>query len=471
MPASPTSPTFSVGYDEERQPVLASGDDRIIARPMRCMGRRKRAVGAVLAATGVFVLACIVIRGGSDHASAGLGDVQSLEEEKGVECAAQGSDCRSSKCCQTGGQTCFEKNEYWAMCMDSCWPGQPQAGDSDQEAWSCNALGPRAKFQLGCSWAGDECSSTKRCCQQGYQCMEKNQYWSACTQVEQGPWSDDGAPAVRLPPPEGWAGTELGGWRSEYQVYSVPAEYAASQTLFCFMAVLPGSPEMALVEEAKKRQAGIFGCESWNIFHSKQSDFEQWSTGHATLVNTGVFVKIWERVREDGQFLLQDWTVKADADSVWFPARLRSHLAALSAPAYRPIYIKNTLPRYTLGGWLGAIEIFSKTAVESYLDNADGCVDHIGLNSGEDGFLKDCMDALGVGWMHDELIVHPSNAPKECQVSEFVAYHPMKTVANWTNCYDVADGNIEALPMRKGAIAVLPDSIRSKYSPAPVNYQ
>jgi len=229
------------------------------------------------------------------------------------------------------------------------------------------------------------------------------------------------------------------------------------------MAVLPGSPEMALVDEAQKRNAGIFGCERWQIFHSHQSDFQEWSTGHSTLVNTGVFVKIWNLVKEDGQFLLVDWTVKVDADCVWFPERLRSHLQKLRAPAYTPIYVKNTLPRYTLGGWLGAIEIFSKSAVETYLDNADGCVKYIGLTSGEDGFLKDCMDALGVGSMHDELIVHPSGASDECQVSEFVAFHPIKSPRNWTYCYDLADGNVQAPAMFVGAVEQLPDSIQDTY--------
>jgi len=456
--------------DEEGQPMISYEEANAMARPVRYSELRRKSAGSALVVATVFALAFVFVRRRGVQTGAGLevlGGLQRLEETRDLDCAAQGSDCLRSKCCQTGGQTCFEKNQYWATCLDSCLADQPHANDADQEAWTCKALGVRAKFQPGCSWAGDECSSTKQCCQKGYQCMEKNQYWSACTQVEQGPWSADGAPAVRLPKPDGWTGTKLGGWRSEYEVFGgVPAEYAASQTLFCYMAVLPGSPEMALIEEARKRQAGIFGCESSKIFHSEQSDFQEWSTGHATLVNTGVFVKIWEQVKEDGQYLLQDWTVKVDADCVWFPVRLRSHLQSLGAPAYTPIYLKNTLPRYTLGGWLGAIEIFSKSAVETYLDNAAECVEHIGLNSGEDGFLKDCLDALGVGSMHDELIVHPSNAPKECQVKEFVAFHPIKSPTNWTYCYDLADGNVQPPPMRKGAIANFPDAIRSKYTPA-----
>lgn len=480
MPISPTAlarelcsirPSLvpTTADEEERQAAIPSDEELLfLARPARCAHLRRRA-GIAGTGAAVFALAVILVRRHGGQTSAGLGAVQSLQQREEVDvttmCVGQGDDCRTPQCCQTASQSCFEKNQYWAACMDTCDAGQPQAHDPDPEAWTCKKLGERSKFEPGCAWAGDDCSTSKRCCQQGFQCMEKNQYWSACTQVEQGPWSDDGAPAARLPPPKGWAGTELGGWRSEYQVYGVSGDYAARPSLFCFMAVLPGSPEMALVEEARKRQAGIWGCEARKVFHSKKSDYHEWSeTGVTTLANTDVFVKIWDQVKEDGQYLLQDWTVKVDADCVWFPARLRSHLQALKAPAYTPIYIKNTLPRYTLGGWLGAIEIFSKTAVEAYTDNAAECVEHIGTNSGEDGFLKDCMDALGVGWMRDELIVHPSDSRITCQVGEFVAFHPIKAPEDWAFCYDLAEGTIQPPPpIMPGAIALLPDAIREKY--------
>ena len=45
--------------------------------------------------------------------------------------------------------------------------------------------------------------------------------------------------------------------------------------------------------------------------------------------------------------------------------------------------------------------------MEVYLDNAADCERYIGLHSGEDGYLKDCLDALGVAAVHDPTIMHP----------------------------------------------------------------
>jgi len=373
-------------------------------------------------------------------------------------------DCSASRCCKDPGQTCYEKNQFWATCLDSCLPGE-QKHDKDGGAWSCKRRGERTPFPSGCSWAGKDCSSQTTCCNRGFACARKDKFWTACVQVEQGPWTGE-MPTATVPMPKGWSGKILGRWREEYEVKAVPSAMLSGTTLFCFMAVLPGSPEMALVDAARSRKASIFGCEGYRIYNSSRSDWATWSTGQKTLVNTGAFVKIWQQVKQDGQHLLHDWTVKVDADCVWFPARLRTHIRSLRAPAATPIYLKNALAKYTNGGFLGAIEILSRAAIEKYLDNADSCVKHIGLKSGEDGYLKDCMDALGVGFMHDELIMNPSPQPATCQMSEFAAFHPMKAVGDWASCYDIADGNVvPPPPMRLGSVIVLPSSIVSKYVP------
>ena len=42
----------------------------------------------------------------------------------------------------------------------------------------------------------------------------------------------------------------------------------------------------------------------------------------------------------------------------------RTHIGDLGVPAGRRVYLTNTLPRFGLEGFLGAIEILSKRAVE-----------------------------------------------------------------------------------------------------------
>jgi len=390
---------------------------------------------------------------------AGVGAMQQLEaaESGGESCSDMEEDCSVSKCCKNPGQTCYKKNKYWATCLDSCAPGKHK-NDDDPEPWSCEALGERTKFPPGCSWPGADCSEENTCCNLGYACVRKNSYWAACVQVKAGDKT--------VPIPAGWNGTILGKWREEYETQLAVSNTLSGNTLFCLMAVLPGSYEMALVDTMRARKASIFGCEGYKIYHSTKSKMATWGTGVKTLVNTATFVKIWDQVKEDGQYLLHDWTVKVDADCVWFPARLRMHIDGMKAPAYTRIYLKNTLPRYTNGGFLGAIEIFSKTALETYLDNAHACVKNIGENSGEDGFLKDCMDALGIGYLRDDTILNPSPLTAVCQMGEFVAFHPLKTPENWISCYDIAAGNVATPPkMRLGSIVILPKNIMGRYLP------
>lgn len=263
--------------------------------------------------------------------------------------------------------------------------------------------------------------------------------------------------------PASWNGTVLGKSREEYQVPKATATVAGT-SLFCFMAILPGSPEEVLVNLARERMTGIFSCDEHGIFHSTPSQWKTWDTGMKTLVNTDAFVKIWNQVYADGRYAGHDWTIKADADCVFFPDRVRKHLTALKPPGYTPVFIKNTEDKMTNGGFLGAMEILSKWALLTYIDNTEACVKHIGVESGEDGFLRDCLVSLGVGFLRDEVMMHPSNNPPDCQVSEFAGYHPMKTQGNWLGCFDVATGKVpNPKPMLAGQVALLPPSIRPKY--------
>mmetsp|Transcript_20043 Transcript_20043/g.69581 ORF Transcript_20043/g.69581 Transcript_20043/m.69581 type:complete len:558 (+) Transcript_20043:79-1752(+) len=384
-------------------------------------------------------------------------------------CSDLNGDCRQSQCCKSPGQTCFEKNEFWATCQDDCAPGV-RAEDEDQEPWTCRALGHRTTFPAGCTWAGEDCSQATTCCNLGFMCLKKDEYWTSCMQKEQGPWDNLGKPQAYVATPAGWNGTHFGDWRSEWELEPAPGAPLATTSLFCFMAVMADGPERALVDVARRRQAGIFGCDAYKLFNAEKSEWKTWDTGQKTLVNTGAFVKIWDQVKQGIEYLEHDWTVKVDADCVFFPDRLRSHLAGLQAPAHRPIYIKNAPIGIgaSNGGFLGAIEILSKTAVETYLDNAQECIKNIGLESGEDGYMKECMDALGIAYMRDELMMHSTVNPTDCQVKEIAAFHPIKIEGNWAGCYEIAMGHQQPIPMNTGSVNLLPPVLRPSYMPTQV---
>lgn len=366
-------------------------------------------------------------------------------------CSAPGEDCRETKCCseQRGGlgMYCVEKMEYWATCMDSF-------NADDMPDWTGNKLGPRSYeygtpappeenpyvFEAGCSWAGQSCSETSLCCNEGYKCAVKDDTFNGCVQaVTESTWSSE---VVALP--EGWEGTELGGWRAEYQVDSV-AEDAdmAGTSFYCLMVVLPDSPEMDLLGVAHANNASIFGCDAHSVYHAWKTDAAGWDTAETTLVNTAVFLQVFKWVQEDRLYLSYDWTIKVDADCVFLPERLRGHIWGLRPPPDTAIYLKNNNLEGTGNqGFLGAVEVFSKKAMQIYMDNADDCGQFLGVNSGEDGFFKGCMDALGVGFMMDGGMFKPNYDTATCTNGMYAAYHPIKFPTHWQRCWDIATGKM-----------------------------
>jgi len=355
-------------------------------------------------------------------------------------CGGPGGDCRLSKCCMGEGMQCYEKNHAWASCKRSCSAGKVDKHDPDPSPWTCKTLGKRTPIKAGCSWAGEDCGKTKCCNNLGFVCAAKDASFSGCVQtVKKTTWVTQ-----HIPMPAGWNGKIVGGGRSEKQAAPAAAGHEAGTTLFCFVAILPGSQEEALDALAKKNKLGIYACDGHAIFHSFKSGKAGWDTGTTTLVNTDVFAKIWREVADDGRYLRFDWTVKADADCVFFPDRLRSHLAVLKPPADAPLYVKNNAMDPGLGnnGFLGAIEVFSQAAVLKYSDNAEGCLKTLGTNAGEDGFMKGCMDALGVEFIWDKEMMFPDHAAGACMQKKRAAFHPLKDPKEWQHCVDIGTGKV-----------------------------
>merc|ERR1719414_2271407 len=91
-------------------------------------------------------------------------------------------------------------------------------------------------------------------------------------------------------------------------------------------------------------------------------------------------------------------------------------------------------------GFLGAVEVFSTQAVMKYMDHGDGCHESLGVDAGEDGFFKGCMDALGVGFMTDGELFFPDKSAGACNAESHAAFHPLKTVNDWKCCFDITNG-------------------------------
>jgi len=332
--------------------------------------------------------------------------------------------------------TCFKKDDTWASCSEECVKGDDTDGSGK---WSCTQLGNRTPITVACTWGGDDCSRTKCCANDGFTCIKKDELFSGCQQTTaKTTWV-----TKQVEVPSDWDGSVLGYGHGESQCREAgEGESVAGTSLYCFVAIIPDSSEAELMQIAEKRKAGMYACDAHDLFNSWQSGSAGWDTGEATLVNTDVFINVFNQVKEKGTFLKHDWTIKSDADCVFVPDRVRWQISSFNPPASTSIYLKNNGQDPDLGnhGFLGAIEIFSKKAMQIYFDNADSCEKFFGLGCGEDGFFKGCMDALSVCFLPAYEIFFPDNGAGACMQENRAAFHPLKTKEKWNECLDLIDG-------------------------------
>lgn len=85
---------------------------------------------------------------GSGSSSTNTGSTNSGSTNTGStssnSCATTSDDCTASKCCSDPGMMCYEKNQYWASCKETCQPGIDFSEPVEyQQPWSCRELGLR----------------------------------------------------------------------------------------------------------------------------------------------------------------------------------------------------------------------------------------------------------------------------------------------------------------------------------------
>mmetsp|Transcript_91993 Transcript_91993/g.297622 ORF Transcript_91993/g.297622 Transcript_91993/m.297622 type:complete len:491 (+) Transcript_91993:70-1542(+) len=447
---------MSVEAQEQQQFLVADdtldmSSDCDAPRPSKWRGRLAAAsAAAVLVATGTALVVLAVRRptaglsvgGGATTAAvvvlAELGPVTKLPWD----CSADGADCRTTQCCSNPGSQCYVKNKYWAACNATCSTGQLR-GDKDGQPWSCAALGERAP--PACSWEGENCAVSKCCRRSGFQCFAKDDNWASC--------SDDcsklsGSDPMGHP----WTCKVLG--RSQGAHYVQPVIEAvplAATSLFCFTVVTPQGVvapgvkpgyEQELVGMMKEQGVGIFSCDAAEVYEGVRVARGSWQS----VVNTDIFVSIWQKVQADGIYSKHAWTVKVDADAVFLPDRLRTHLMSLRPPSATALYLQNIDFRFH---FMGALEVLSSKAVDIFVASAHECAKHLGSNGGEDFFTMQCLDSMGVGHMTDYSLLDDKYTHGQgwnlydvnpCSNPATVAFHPYKAVNSWQGCHKVALG-------------------------------
>lgn len=279
---------------------------------------------------------------------------------------------------------CYEKNEDWASCNTTCHAGVANTFDVDGKPWSCNELGSR----------------------------------------------------------------------------TVPIH---GPSLFCFSVVQPNSNELRLVRGQLAMRASIFACHSYAVLCSAsvllgrdeggdvwtwavpvaQASTGQYASGATTVsyLNALTFITAWDALLKDGSALKKDWVVKADPDAVFFPERLRELVEPLTGTR---AYFGNCGKFAGFGmpseGWLwGALEVFSKEAIEAYAWGKNRCMGMQWQGWGEDTYMQKCMRMLGVhghGMFH--LVGDFGCTGANCSDTTFVAFHPYKSLESYFRCWSTA---------------------------------
>lgn len=330
----------------------------------------------------------------------------------GAKCVGPGQDCRHSGSCCVQGMQCYVKNiSSWAACQAVC---------DRSDGWNCSTIGERAPQLTPGAWAGEDCTNVRKCNNPLNRCVQKDRVSAYCTQ-----WKV----------PSHWIGKVIGGEQGEYSVAPASSgQKVAGTSLFCLMAVLWGSSEDGLHHEAQWRKASIYACDFQQVCSSEHSPWVSQGSWNS-FANTDGFVKVWKQVFDAGLWKKADWTVKVDPDTVFLPQRLRSHLWGLRPPADKPIYLKNSGVSF---GFLGAIEIMSKVAMSNFAISYLDCRRTMPGTSGEDGWIKGCLDAIGVGSMTDESILRTPHDTGGCGDGSRVAFHPHKSAGDWGGCWSTA---------------------------------
>jgi len=235
-------------------------------------------------------------------------------------------------------------------------------------------------------------------------------------------------------------------------------------SLFCIEVVRTNGYELPLVKEQQKRRVSIFACDEYAVFSDGgkpqpvgedpggaeimtivippiKESIGNMAAGATTnsWLNTKTFLQVWDLAKKDGRIEKHDWTVKVDPDAVFFPDRLRTHLASHTNKDAN-LYVMNC-NRFAEVALYGSIEIFSKKALETYLAGQDSCRRTLPWQGwGEDFFMSHCMDMLRVGRVYDFGLLSDKRCfYSPCSDTSKVVYHDYKDASPhgaWFQCYD-----------------------------------
>jgi hypothetical protein len=223
------------------------------------------------------------------------------------------------------------------------------------------------------------------------------------------------------------------------------------KSLYCIALIRPWGNELDLAKMQAHERTGIFKCDGSDVYsntkiqiadgimtHTINSTLQcPISSSTGTAANTPIFLAFWDEVIRIGRFNSFDWTVKADADSVFLPWRLVDILGRAEFDGSRR---KHGMFLSTCGNdFHGPIEVLSREAVLIYSKNHQLCPWH----EQEDWFMGNCLVTLKVAAVDALDLLGEKACPRSggtwCGGSK-AAFHPYKVPDAWRQCWVDANG-------------------------------
>jgi hypothetical protein len=224
-------------------------------------------------------------------------------------------------------------------------------------------------------------------------------------------------------------------------------------SLFCFVVAAAESYEPDLLRFARSQGTGVYGCEEHMTLTDNEMDIgilyypemttaigslESEMGGWGSWSNAGVFLKAWKAVIQDGRFRKHAWTVKLDADAVFFPFRLICHVSQMAEHGQGTpsdlMFLENFADDYPV---VGAVEVLSNAAMLAFEQRIGEC-EAIAYGA-EDGWFVGCMRVLGARGQKDEELLRHEQNDLGCHNERIVTMHPYKNVEDYQRCFDEAN--------------------------------
>jgi len=309
-----------------------------------------------------------------------------------------------------------------------------------------------------CSTVKDDCSVTGCCKTTGYKCI-KGKKESKCQ---------------KYCPKKGGC-TVLGA--------KITFDTKERTSLYCFTVYTKDtgstkkSTELELLMKQAEKKVSLFACDMSAVYgdvaveseyltvtkvEDVDNDFHFAKRKHmGTWINTGLYAQTWKAIAAKGDYADYDWSVKVDADAVFFPEKLIARISLLPISPTGGFLANCEGVEY---GFFGNLEVFSKTAFSILLANVDTCKTKtvknwkVGIHKGkygpmgEDLFAEMCLRKNGVEEIDAFDITkdgccsakRPGNEKKnkkwkpDCATTSTPAMHPFKKPAEYFACMEAA---------------------------------